>query len=106
MRDGTHGRIRRPVLGADVAVCSIRGGMAVGKAVQAEIGRQSSTPIATNIDGLNAVVFCELGFPPPFSRRPFCLSRQVGVLVHGWERMPQGAVETWGRHATGASSCI
>ncbi len=62
----------------------------IGEAVQAEIGSQRGTPIAMNIDGATAVIFCELGFPPPLSRGLFCLSRSVGVLAHGWEQMKQG----------------
>lgn len=62
----------------------------IGEAVQAEIGTVRSTPIAMNIDGATAVIFCELGFPPPLSRGLFCLSRSVGVLAHGWEQMQQG----------------
>ena len=62
----------------------------IGEAVQAEIGLSRGTPIAMNIDGATAVIFCELGFPPPLSRGLFCLSRSVGVLAHGWEQMQQG----------------
>ena len=62
----------------------------IGEAVQAEIGAQRGTPIAMNIDGATAVIFCELGFPPPLSRGLFCLSRSVGILSHGWEQMQQG----------------
>ena len=62
----------------------------IGEAVQAEIGHQRGTPIAMNIDGATAVIFCELGFPPPLSRGLFCLSRSVGVLAHGWEQIQQG----------------
>ena len=62
----------------------------IGEAVQAEIGRQRGSPIAMNIDGATAVIFCELGFPPPLSRGLFCLSRSVGILAHGWEQMKQG----------------
>ena len=62
----------------------------IGEAVQAEIGHQRGTPIAMNIDGATAVIFCELGFPPPLSRGLFCLSRSVGILAHGWEQMGQG----------------
>ncbi len=62
----------------------------IGEAVQAEIGAQRGIPIAMNIDGATAVIFCELGFPPPLSRGLFCLSRSVGVLAHGWEQMQQG----------------
>ena len=62
----------------------------IGEAVQAEIGAARSTPIAMNIDGATAVIFCELGFSPPLSRGLFCLSRSVRVLAHGWEQMQQG----------------
>lgn len=62
----------------------------IGEAVQAEIGAARGTPIAMNIDGATAVIFCELGFPTPLSRGLFCLSRSVGVLAHGWEQMQQG----------------
>jgi citrate synthase len=61
----------------------------IGEAVQQELGRERR-PIAMNIDGATAVIFCELGFPAPLSRGLFCLSRSVGVLAHGWEQMGQG----------------
>ncbi len=62
----------------------------IGQAVQVEISRQCSSPIAMNIDGATAVIFCELGFAPQLSRGLFCLSRSVGVLAHGWEQIQQG----------------
>lgn len=62
----------------------------IGEAVQAEIGRSRGQDIAMNIDGATAVIFCELGFPPPLARGLFCLSRSVGILAHGWEQMQQG----------------
>ena len=62
----------------------------IGETVQAVIGRDRGSEIAMNIDGATAVIFCELGFPPPLSRGLFCLSRSVGVLAHGWEQMQQG----------------
>ncbi len=62
----------------------------IGEAVQSEIHRRIGRPIAMNIDGATAVIFCELGFPPPLSRGLFCLSRSVGVLAHAWEQMEQG----------------
>lgn len=62
----------------------------IGEAIQGEIGRQRNADIAMNIDGATAVIFCELGFPPPLSRGLFCLSRSVGILAHGWEQMQQG----------------
>ena len=63
----------------------------IGEEVQDELGRQrGGRPIAMNIDGATAVIFCELGFPSPLSRGLFCLSRSVGVLSHAWEQMNQG----------------
>ena len=63
----------------------------IGEAVQAELGRQrGNRPIAMNIDGATAVIFCELGCPAPLARGLFCLSRSVGVLAHAWEQMQQG----------------
>lgn len=63
----------------------------IGEEVQAELGLQrGGRPIAMNIDGATAVIFCELGFPAPLSRGLFCLSRSVGILAHAWEQMNQG----------------
>jgi len=63
----------------------------IGERVQQEISKQlSDKSIAMNIDGATAVIFCELGFPPPLSRGLFCLSRSVGILAHGWEQMEMG----------------
>lgn len=62
----------------------------IGEAVQEEIGRQRGEPIAMNIDGATAVIFCELGFDPPLARGLFVLSRSVGILAHGWEQKRQG----------------
>ena len=62
----------------------------IGETMQAEIGRSRGEPIAMNIDGATAVIFCELGFPPPLARGIFCLSRSVGILAHGWEQMQKG----------------
>ena len=43
-----------------------------------------------NIDGCTAVVYAELGFPPPLARGLFVLSRSVGILAHAWEETGQG----------------
>ncbi len=70
---------------------TVGGGFAeIGMAVQERIGAERGAPIAMNIDGATAVIFCELGFPAPLARGLFCLSRSVGVLAHGWEQMEQG----------------
>ena len=60
----------------------------IGEAVQANLGQER--PLAMNIDGATAVIFCELDFPAPLSRGLFCLSRSVGILAHAWEQMQQG----------------
>ena len=43
-----------------------------------------------NIDGATAVIYAELGFPPPLCRGLFVLSRSVGALAHAWEEMQSG----------------
>ena len=63
----------------------------IAEAVQREIAaRRGGRPIAMNIDGSTAAVFCELGFPPPLSRGLFFISRSVGILAHSWEQLNQG----------------
>jgi citrate synthase len=62
----------------------------IGRAVEAAIQRRTGKPIPMNIDGVTAVIFSELGFPPPMGRGLFILSRSVGILAHAWEQMQQG----------------
>lgn len=62
----------------------------IGRAVEAALQRRTSKAIPMNIDGATAVVFCELGFPPPLGRGLFILSRSVGILAHAWEQTEQG----------------
>ena len=87
---------RAPSLMAQVREAAANGAVSgkfadIGEAVQEELGVQrGNRPIAMNIDGATAVIFCELGFPAPLSRGLFCLSRSVGILAHGWEQMQQG----------------
>ncbi|HEY5810029.1 MAG TPA: citryl-CoA lyase [Povalibacter sp.] len=59
----------------------------IGRAVEAAIQRRTGKPIPMNIDGVTAVIFCELGFVPPMGRGLFILSRSVGILAHAWEEM-------------------
>jgi len=63
---------------------------AIGRAVSTvlEVGRKR--PIPMNIDGITAVIFCELGFEPELGRGIFALSRSVGILAHAWEQKQQG----------------
>ena len=46
--------------------------------------------VPMNIDGATAVIYAELGFPPPLARGLFCLSRSVGILAHAWEQTCEG----------------
>ncbi len=63
----------------------------IGETVEHELARRKGgRKIPMNIDGATAVIFAELGFPPPLARGVFCLSRAVGILAHGWEQMQQG----------------
>ena len=68
----------------------------------ADAGRRSATRsrprskaikgrhIPMNIDGITAVIFCELGFEPELGRGLFILSRSVGILAHAWEQKQRG----------------
>ncbi len=62
----------------------------IAEAIQSELHHRIGRPIAMNIDGATAVIFCELGFSPPLAKGLFCLSRSVGILAHTWEQMEQG----------------
>lgn len=69
----------------------VEGGYAkIGRAVEAGIKRRTGKPIPMNIDGITAVIFCELGFATPLGRGLFILSRSVGILAHAWEEMSRG----------------
>lgn len=62
----------------------------IGESVRGQIGARRGKPLAMNIDGATAIVFCELGFEPQLARGLFCLSRAVGILAHGWEQIQEG----------------
>lgn len=63
---------------------------AIARAVEAELEARKRRHIPMNIDGATAVIYAELGFPPPLARGLFCLSRSVGILAHAWEQTCQG----------------
>jgi citrate synthase len=63
----------------------------IGRAVESVLRAGRSRPIPMNIDGITAVIFCELGFEPELGRGLFVLSRSVGILAHAWEQKQQGA---------------
>jgi len=52
--------------------------------------RKGGSPIPMNIDGITAVIYCELGFAPELGRGLFILSRSIGILAHAWEQKQQG----------------
>lgn len=60
------------------------------RAVETLLNTGRTTPIPMNIDGATAVIYAELGFPPPLARGLFVLSRSVGILAHTWEETTQG----------------
>jgi citrate synthase len=63
---------------------------AIGHAVEAAISAIKKRHIPMNIDGITAVIFCELGFEPELGRGLFALSRAVGILAHAWEQKQRG----------------
>ena len=67
------------------------GGFAhVAQDIERTIRDRKGRPVPMNIDGATAVIYAELGFPPPLARGLFCLSRSVGILSHAWEQSQQG----------------
>ena len=63
---------------------------AIGRAVEDAISDGSPRRIPMNVDGVTAVIYCELGFTPELGRGVFILSRSVGILAHAVEQMTQG----------------
>jgi len=62
----------------------------VGRAIETRLAEERGKPVPMNIDGATAVIFAELGCPPPLARGFFGLSRSVGILAHAWEQREQG----------------
>ncbi|MER9655447.1 citryl-CoA lyase [Mesorhizobium sp. M0152] len=62
---------------------------AIAEAIEADVARRKGKKIPLNIDGATAVIYGELGFPPPLTRGLFVLSRSVGILAHAWEQSQQ-----------------
>ena len=63
---------------------------AIGQAVEDALKAITKRHIPMNIDGITAVIFCELGFEPELGRGLFVLSRSVGILAHAWEQKQRG----------------
>ena len=62
----------------------------IGRAVEKALSALKQRHIPMNIDGITAVIFCELGFEPELGRGLFILSRSVGILAHAWEQKQRG----------------
>jgi citrate synthase len=62
----------------------------IGVAIEGALSGQKGQHIPMNIDGVTAVIYCELGFPAALGRGLFILSRSVGILAHAWEQGQQG----------------
>jgi citrate synthase len=75
---------------------AVRDGVVTGhylraaRAVESALNEGRARPVPMNIDGATAVIYAELGFPPPLARGLFVLSRSVGILAHAWEESQQG----------------
>jgi citrate synthase len=63
---------------------------AIGRAVEDAISAGRPKRIPMNVDGVTAVIYCELGFTPERGRGVFILARSVGILAHTIEQMTQG----------------
>ncbi len=64
--------------------------LAAALAIEATLRTRRGRPVPMNIDGATAVIYAELGLPPPLARGLFVLSRAVGILAHAWEETQQG----------------
>ena len=85
-RDPLLSLVDRAVADGVVAGRHLAAALAVEQSLRTRDGR--SVPM--NIDGATAVIYGELGFPPPLARGLFVLSRSVGILAHAWEETQQG----------------
>jgi citrate synthase len=63
----------------------------IGRAIETALGAGRARPVPMNIDGVTAVIYCELGFEPELGRGIFILARALGILAHAWEEKQHGA---------------
>ncbi|MGW9587311.1 citryl-CoA lyase [Microbacterium sp. NPDC055455] len=63
---------------------------AIGRSVEDAISAGRPRRIPMNVDGVTAVIYCELRFTPELGRGVFILARSVGILAHAAEQMTQG----------------
>ncbi|MDQ2913261.1 MAG: citryl-CoA lyase [Chloroflexota bacterium] len=74
-----------------IAAGEIKGTFArAALALEAALGRAKGRTLGLNVDGVTAIVYCELGLPPAAAKGLFCLSRGVGIVAHALEEMQSG----------------
>jgi citrate synthase len=74
-----------------VAAGEIRGSFArAALALETALARAKGHALGLNVDGVTAIVYCELGLPPAAAKGLFCLSRGVGIVAHALEEMQSG----------------
>jgi citrate synthase len=83
-------RLLEMLRAAEVAGAVPGGFSRIGRAVEANLTAAKGKAIPMNIDGVTAVIYCELGFEPELGRGIFILSRAVGILAHAWEQKQEG----------------
>lgn len=90
-RDPRRGPMLRLIEEA-VAAGEIDGAFArAALSLEASLARAKGPGLGMNVDGVTAIVYCELGLPPAAAKGLFCLSRGVGIVAHALEEMLAGA---------------
>jgi len=75
-----------------IAAGEIKGSFArAGLALEEALARAKGRTLGLNVDGVTAIVYCELGLPTAAAKGLFCLSRGVGIVAHALEEMQSGA---------------
>ena len=62
----------------------------VAEKIEKELKTIKKRSIPMNIDGISAVVYGELGFPPMLARGLFVIARSVGIMAHAYEQFQSG----------------
>ena len=75
------------VVGREVSGSFMRAALAL----EAALASAKGPGLGMNVDGVTAIVYCELGLPPAAAKGLFCLSRGVGIVAHALEEMQSGA---------------
>jgi citrate synthase len=74
------------------AAGEINGSFARGAlALEAALAQAKGRSLGLNVDGVTAIVYCELGLPAAAAKGLFCLSRGVGIVAHALEEMQSGS---------------